>query len=289
MRSHSFWAIAAVLALTAAARADDTYTIKFKRAPEVGKAVTVKSTDSSTGVTNVTDADGKPVGEEAKITQKDEEVYTETVLARDDKHVTKFKRTYEKATRTTNGKATARSYEGLTLVFEQKDGKFTVTVEGDKPLDKADLAALTRKANEDADEREDVFLPTKPVKVGDSWKVDGKSLDKAFAKSGGMDPERSSAEGNLVKAYKKDGHQYGTIQVTMKMGLKPPPMVTFDKPPLIEMKITLDAPIDGSTTAGLMTMTGNVATKFTAERMGKKFTVDNKTELSGRKEVSAEK
>jgi hypothetical protein len=290
MRSHSFWAIAAVLALTAAARADDTYTIKLKHSPDVGKTVTVKDTDSNTSTTKIFDADGKALGEEMKKTQKDEQVYAETVLARGDKHPTKYKRTYEKATRTQDGKMTARSFEGLTLVFEEKDDKFTVTVEGDKPIDKADLAELTRKANESEDDRDEVFLPGKPVKVGDTWKIDGKALAKAFAKTGGLDPEHSSGVGKLVKAYKKDGRQHGVIEMTLKMAPdKTPPGVKFDKPPVLEAKITLDTAIDGSTTAGVMTMTGGTAGKATVEQNGQKFNVELKTDLSGKQERSAEK
>src|SRR5262249_38776204 len=155
---------------------------------------------------------------------------------------------YEKATRTRNGKTEPRSYEGRTIVFEEKDGKYTVTAEGDKPLPKEDLDELTRKANEGSAEQEDAFLPQKPVKVGDTWKVDGKEVAKAFAKSGELDPELTSAEGKLTKAYKEGDHQFGVLTLTLKLAPKPPPNVKFDKPPVVEMTITLDVAIDGSAT-----------------------------------------
>jgi hypothetical protein len=290
MRSNSFWAIAAALALTAGARAEDSYTLKLKQTADVGKTITVKNTDSTTAVIKITDADGKAVGTDMKKTQKDEEVYTETVLARGDNHATKYKRTYEKATRTVDGKAAARSFEGLTLLFEEKDGKFTVTVEGNKPVDKDDLADLTRKANEADEVRDEVLLPTKPVKVGDTWKVDGKTMSKAFAKTGGLNAEHSGAEGKLVKAYKKDGRQYGVIEMTLKVApATTPPGVKFDAPPVIEMKLTLDTTIDGSSTAGVLSMTGGGGGKATVEQNGKKFTVENRADLTGKKEQSAEK
>lgn len=290
MRSHSFWACLTALALTAGGRADDAYTIKIKQGPDVGKAVTVTDTDSKTSSTKVTDADGKVLKDGAKQTEKTDEVYTETVLARKDKDATKYKRTYKTATRTRDGKAEARSYQGRTVLFEKKDGKFTVTVEGDKPLSKEDLADLTHKADEADSARDEVFLPTKPLKVGGIWKVEGKDIVKAFGKGGDkFDADHTGAEGKLVKVYKKDGHQFGVMEVRMKLAPAPDPKVKYEKPPVVEMKLTLDAAIDGSTPAGTATMTGGMVAKVTVEQGGKNFTVDSTLDLSSKKEQSGEK
>jgi hypothetical protein len=290
MRSHSVCVALAALALTTGTRAEDAYTIKLKRGPEVGKSTVLKDNNEHTATTRFLDADGNPTAKDMKHTEKNEEVYTETVLEKGDGHATKFKRTYTKATRTQDGKTETRSFEGRTLIFEEKNGKFTVAVEGDKPVSKEDLEMLTRKVNEQDDAQEDVLLPTKPVKVGESWKVDAKALVKAFSKNGKLDPEHSGAEGKLVKVYQKDGHQYGTLELTVRLAPgTTPPGVKFDKPPVVGMKITLDTAIDGSTTAGKMAMTGGVASKATVEQMGMKLTIDNKVELSGTKEQSGEK
>jgi hypothetical protein len=290
MRNYSFWACLTALALTAGTRADDAYTIKFKHAPDVGKTITVTDNDTKTASNKVTDGDGKVVDDGTKHTEKLDEVYAETVLEKGDKFPKKYKRTYEKATRTLDGKSVARSYEGRTVIFEEKGGKYTVTAEGDKPLSKEDLEELTNKANDNDADKDEVFLPAKPVKVGDSWKIDGKKLVGAFAKDGNLDGEKSGGEAKLTKVYKQDGHQFGTIVMTLKMAAgKAPAGVTFDKPPVVEMKITLDAAIDGSTAAGEMTMTGGMGSKATLEQMGKKFTIDSTVELSGKKKQSAEK
>jgi hypothetical protein len=287
MRGQVFLACLVTLSLTAAGRAQE-YTIKLKHAADPGKSVTVKDHDEKDGTVKVTDASGKTL-EDQKQSEKTDEAYTETVLEKGDKSPKKYKRVYEKATRTRNGKTETRSYEGRTLVFEEKGGKYTVTAEGDKPVAKEDLDELTRKANEADADQEDAFLPKKPVKVGDTWKVDGKELAKAFAKGGALDPDLSSAECKLTKVYKEGDHQFGQLVLTMKLAPKPPPGVKFDKPPVVEMTITLDTAIDGSATKGTMTMTGKSATKATVEQMGMKFNVDNSVTLSGKKEQSLEK
>jgi hypothetical protein len=289
MRSHWFWAFLAALALTAGARADDTYTIKLKHGPDVGKSVTITDTDTKTQSNKVSDSDGKVIDDGKKRTEKLDEVYTETVLARGDKDATKYKRAYEKATRTRDGKAEARSYEGRTVLFEKKGDKFTVTAEGDKPLSKEDLEELTRKANDVDTSRDEIFLPGKAVKVGDTWKVEGKDLVKTLGKGGNLDPEHSSAEGKLVKVYKKDNHQFGVIEMTLKLAPAATPGIKYEKTPVVEMKVTLDAAIDGSTTAGVMSMTGSMAAKGTAEAGGKTFTVDTSIEMSAKQDRSAEK
>jgi hypothetical protein len=291
MRSFSLWAAVAALALAAGARGEDAYTIKLKHAPEVGKTITVKESNSKTQTTKLTDGEGNVLEAAKKTTEAVAEVYTETVLEMGDKAAKKYKRTYEKATRTRDGKAEARSYEGRTLLFEEKDGKYTVTAEGGKPISKEDLDELTYKANDAGAARDEALLPGKPIKVGDSWKVGGKELARAFEKSwdGKMDPDRSSATGKLVKVYKQDGHPFGVIEMALALAPTPPPGAKDEKPLVLDMKLTLDTAIDGSTTAGVLTMSGGLAGKGTFEQKGKKVTADFTVELSGRREQSAEK
>jgi hypothetical protein len=290
MRGQFLWACVAALSLTAAGARAQEYTIKLKHFPDPGKSVVVKDTDEKEATLKVTDPDGKKV-QDQKQSEKADEVYTETVLEKGDKSPKKYKRTYEKATRTRDGKAEARSYEGRTLHFEEKDGKYTVTAEGDKPLAKEDLDELTRKANEGSAEQEEAFLPKKPVKVGDTWKVEGKEVAKVFAKDGELDPDLTSVEGKLTKVYKEGDHQFGVLTLTLKVAPKPkfPPTFKAEKPPVVESTVTFDVAIDGSTTKGTMTMTGNSGLRGTDEQMGKKFGVEQTVKLSGKREQSPEK
>jgi hypothetical protein len=296
MRSYPLWACLAALALAGAARAEDTYTIKLKHWPDAGKSITVTDTSTQTSISNILDADGKPLGpKDDKHVQKQEEKYTETVLEKGEKRPAKYKRVYEKAATSMDGKATSRSYEGRTIVFELKDGKYTVTAEGEKRLDAKDVEDLTRRANEDEGEKDQLLLPSKPVKVGDTWKIDGKALAKAFANQaqGELDVDKSGGDGKLTKVYTKDGKQFGVVEMTLKLATKvtklPPGITKFLEDPTIDMKLTLDTALDGSSTAGSLTMTGKVKTKVAGEQKGIKFTVDSLVDVGGKQERTVEK
>ncbi len=287
MRGQVLGALLAILVLASGAQGQK-YTITLRRAPDVGKSVVVKDSEGKTVVVKLYDDTGNLLNNE-KHTEKNEEVYTETILEKGEKSPRKYRRTYEKATRTRDDATQVRSYQGRTLVFTQKDGKYAVAAQGDKPLDREDLAELTRKANDRDEAQEQVFLPKKPVAAGDSWKIDTAELVKAFSKNGKLDPKRTSAEARLTRAYRKDGRQFGTIAMTLRLALGEAPRgVTFEKPPVVEMKITLDTAIDGSSTAGKMTMTGKTTSKASVEQKGKKLVIESQVDLSGTKEQSRE-
>jgi len=287
MRSSLFGSFLAILALAVGARAEDTYTIKLKPLPDDGKSITISNTESTTASNKVTDANGKVFDDGKKHTETREETYAETVLEKGDKRPNKYKRAYEKATLTRDGKTETRSYEGRTLIFENKDGKYTVSVEGDKPVSKEDLADLTSRANEPSDKQHELFLAPKPVKVGGTWKVDGKKIAEIIPQR--LDLERTSGEGKLTKVYQKDSHTFGVIVLTLKMAIALPKGAEFEKQPVLEFKLTLDTAIDGSSTAGVLTGSGGMASKGTIEQGGQKFTVESNLDVSGKRTQSAEK
>ena len=284
MRCFTYCACLAALALMAAGARAETYTIKLKDSADVGKSMVVKDTDTKTELTKVRDADGNLV-KDVKHTETTNEEYTETVLAKEGRLPTRYKRTYDKATRTLEGKTTPLSYEGRTILFEKKDDKFLVRPEGDKPVDRKDLEQLTRKANQREDHLVDVLLPRKPVAVEDTWKIDGKD----FATGPGLDPATSGGEAKLVKVYKKGDSLYGQIVITLKVGFKPAKDAKFEKAPVLETKLTLDTAIDGSSTAGTLKSSGGVGYVLIDERGGKKMKIESRQELSGKTEQSAEK
>jgi hypothetical protein len=174
--------VASVILLSACAAeaAEQKYSIKLKTYPEAGKTVTVRDTDKDTGSVKFFDPDGKLVNEvKPKIREK---VYSITVLARkkSDAPAEKFTRVYEKATETENGKSKTLSYQGRTVVFELKEGKYWVGVVGKPPLDEKDLDEFIEKANHypsgDAD-FDKAMMPAKPVTVGDRWTADPKPFE----------------------------------------------------------------------------------------------------------------
>jgi hypothetical protein len=290
MRGYSFWACLAALALAAGTRAQEGYTIKLKHGPDPGKSVVVKSKEKGTDASTVTDADGKTTGQ--KRTIETEEVYTETVLEGGDKKPRKFKRSYEKASQTADGKTVALPHQGRTVLFELKDGKYQATAEGTPALDRGLIAFLAGKADATGESADDLFLPRKPVKAGDRWAVEGKALAEDFARTGAMviDPDKSKSEVTLTKVYDKDGKRFGVLEVRTALAIKQAMGLTFATPAAAELRATLDVVIDGSSPAGKAVLSNKQKGKGTAtDPAGKKFTVDLDVEESVTKEQSAEK
>ncbi len=281
----------AALSLTAAGARAQEYTIKFKHSPEPGMSVTVKENSKETNAFTATDPNGKIVNQ-GKTAMVIDEVYTETVLEKGDKRPKKFKRTYEKATRTDGPNKLTLPYEGRTIIFELKGEKYTATAEGTPALPKELLEQLVSRASGNDSEVDDAILPEKPVKVGDKWAIEPKRVAKALAKEGAfeLDTDKSKGDVTLIKAYMKDGTQFGVLEVSMKLAVKKVGELTFDPPATMELKATLDVSIDGSGTAGTETSTSKLQGKGTETPPGgQKIAVDLTVEGSGKKEVSASK
>jgi hypothetical protein len=101
-------------------------------------------------------------------------------------------------------------------------------------------------------------MPSGPIKVGESWQVPPEKIEKfAQAVGGGkmkFDPKRSSLGGKLLNAYKKDGAQYGTLELTITLfiteidfGFGAPSKTTAESKMVI--KSTSDVCIDGTSPA----------------------------------------
>ncbi|MBA4189539.1 MAG: hypothetical protein C0467_16250 [Planctomycetaceae bacterium] len=255
MRQTGFAGIVLGL-LAVSANAQEAVTIKEGR-PNVGDRVRVTKTDSMKTVVTVT------VG--GKTSTKDDPesksiVYTDEVLAVGEgmRKPLKLKRTYEKYEVAKGGKVLPGPPLNTAIVIEKKESKYTYNAEG-KTLDAAFVATLTKEFEEDAnDPGAKELFPDKPVKPGDTWKVDLSKVGWLSGKDAKLaaDLEKSELTGKLVKAYKKDGKQFGVLEftgsVTIKsLGEKSPVMV---KPgSIMTFKMSGEGCIDGTAPSGKMT------------------------------------
>jgi hypothetical protein len=289
MRWQSFWVSLVVLTLAAAgARAQKAYTIKLKHDADAGKRFQMSDTEKQDGTLKTLSSDGKVLKEDRRSTVK-EEVFFETTLERGAKRPVRFKRTYEKATIMTGDRTVSRSFEGRTVFFELKEGKYQARVEGDRPLRQADLDELTRKANERDDELDDVFLPARAVEVGERWSIDSKALAAAFARIGKLDPTSTSGEATLLRVEDRDARPFGIIEVRLKLGVKEVQGLKFEVPAAMDMKMTLATGLDGSSTAGTLTRTSRLMGRIQVEDRSKnKYIVEINLDMSGRQARSAE-
>jgi hypothetical protein len=262
---RSTWKLLCVAALVLAASAPSekpataadgpAYELKVKRFPAVGKSLTEKSTDKGNGTVKVLDDNGKVLKEEAQDETK-ERVFTLTTVEGGDKKPKKYKVAYEKATDTKGNNATPLSYQCKTQIYELKDDKYEITVDGGGELAAKDLKVLSEKANKPDDT--EVFLPKKAVKVGDSWSVDLKELAKTLGKGPELDEDKSKGTVKLVKVTEKNNAKIGVLEIKMTLVSKAAPMFPAMT---IDVDGTLETAIDGSSTAGKMTSTGKISAK----------------------------
>jgi hypothetical protein len=216
------------------------------------------------------------------MTQKKDEVTTKSFIYVDEiianptnaKRATKIKRTYQKAVLGKDGKAKSLSVEGKTVLIEKKGEKHSFTVNGQTVG--ADTLKLLQDELDKSASRDfrDAMFPTQPVKPGESWKVDVADLIKAIGEPGPIfDKDKLTATGTLVKAYKKDGKQFGVIEFNIAT-----PVTGFGaKSPLklyegsMTLKLIRDGCIDGSAA------TGKATTKMSLTFSGSAMNIDVKS------------
>jgi hypothetical protein len=261
IRSLGVIAVVGLLAAPAAAGAQEAYTIKLKRAGQ-GQTSLVDKTESATQAIKVADNNGN-VLQEKDEKQTKHMVYKETVLEKKaGQRATRLKRQYEKATVTVGGDTKTLPYQGKTVLIEKKDGKYTFRIEGGEELTGEDAQQLKEefsKGKLDDEALEKLFLPKRPVKVGETWQIDPALLAKGLQEDARMEVnvEKSKASGKLLKAYKKDGRQFGVLQLNLDIvpksfsegGMK----VVLQPGAKMVVELKADACIDGSISSGTAT------------------------------------
>jgi hypothetical protein len=245
------WVMAAlVVTLCPLAASAQEYAIKVKR-PGLGDKSQVKLADMSDIEFKILDNGGNAV-QEKKEMKAHKFVFLETGLERapagDD--LVRLKRHYEHGERKIDGTRETLPYQGKTLLIEKKDGKFQFQTEGaaGEIIEGKEADELNEEFNK-GDFRKlinDHFLPRKAVKVDETWKLDVAPLAKDFSKDGKIeiDQNKSKGTGKLVKAYQKNGKQFGVIELVIEF---PVTHLINDgnKSPTKEGKITIKVARDG--------------------------------------------
>ena len=233
--------LVAMLAVGALVRGqDETYTIKLKE--HAGKGQALKVTDRYTGTSHfkITDPDGKVIRDQ-KEPDVSETVYTEKVLEEGGKRPRKISRVYGKATQTKGNKTTEKPYSGRTLLFQLKEGKYEGSAEGKPEVPSKDLTRMAEDLSEETAKTQ-ALLPKKAVKVGESWALGGKEVARILGGGFPIDPAKSRGKGKLVKAYRKDGKQFGVLEFRLDVVGKS----TDEDRSSGVVSVVYDTPIDGS-------------------------------------------
>lgn len=208
-----FGALATAALLCAAAQAQDPVTIKFAD-PKSGDRVKVEEEEEGVAKTTVTVGGKDQVKEEKggkKVTFVEEVV---TAGSGPGKRPTKLTRTYERAEFTKGDKTTEGAPLKTEIVIEKKDGKWSFTADGKAVT--GPLGDDLSKAFNRPDVPPNAMFPDKPVKAGDSWKV---NLAVAVPDAPGMkfDRDKGKGGGTLVKTETRDGATFGTFELVVEL------------------------------------------------------------------------
>jgi hypothetical protein len=270
MKCSVAWAVLVGLFVwTNAGHAQQAITIKLKDRGE-GESLLVKRNEKTTTKVKVTDGGGNVLVDQKEI-KTDIQEYQETTLKREaGKNATKLVRAYGKVRAGKDEQLEDGALQSKTVVIEKKGDKYTFTYKDGASVEGEAEAALIKdfsKKSDSSSELEKLVLPAQPVKAGESWKIDMRKIVTELAKVGAMelDGAQATGKGTLVKAYKKDGRQFGEMKFKMDM-----PIVTigqgkeqlkFAADARIGIVMTFDVCVDGTSEAGTlkmkMTMGGN--------------------------------
>ncbi len=208
---------------------------------------------------------------------------------------TKVKRTYQKAEMTFQGRKIAPSLIGKEVLIDLSGPNPAFNIDG-KELTGDDLLFMAEGLKDRASQKEEdrsfenFILPKNPVAVGETWKPDLPALLKKMSEDVPItfDPANSTATGKLLKAYKKNGRQFGAFEVAMdltmaKVGIGP---MTFALDGSSNMKLTMrfDGCIDGASASGTkeMILESKMAGKM-KNADGVEVKLDGSAKINGKK------
>lgn len=227
-----------------------TITLKF-REKKVGDKSIVTGTNNQSITNTVTGPQGKKQ-EAPKTVEKYEYIEVILEMPAGAELPTKFTRHYKIAEqRLGDGPLMKPSYVGKTVLFEKKDGQYTISADG-KPLPEEEDKIFHLALNKPSELKESDFAPKKPVAINESWTVDPAVIEK-WANSIGFPINRakSHATSKLAKAYIKDDKQWGVIESKIDFVIEGEDRGTTAFGSLT-LDVTLDMVLDGSSIEKVM-------------------------------------
>ncbi|MEO2088195.1 MAG: hypothetical protein ABGY75_01685 [Gemmataceae bacterium] len=279
-------AIAAAVSVSSAPAADEAVTIKVRRLA-TGDVVKQEKSDEATETTIVT-AGLQETKQEQKSGNK--AVFVDEILEADGKAIkpAKLKRTYETAEVSQGGKKVDVGLAGKTVLIEKGKDKYTYTIDG-KPVNRAAAAMLEREFDRPGMAGfEEVMIPKKPVKVGDTWSADPKEMVKLLEGQMGVDPDNTKVTGKLLKVYDQSGAKFGVLEFALNIAVTtlktPMGVLNATAGSTLTFTITMDGCIDGSQYGGTSkgTVKGDLGIKMpnTEVKITLDGTMDSKAGLS---------
>jgi hypothetical protein len=205
----------------------EKYSIPFKWVAK-GSVTHVEKTIVGTKSTKIVDNTGAILKDETNkyITTL---IYDETILEIPDliKRATVVRRNYQKATVKTGDDTAVLPFQDKTVIIEKKQAKYQFRHEGGKEIAGHDAQELDMEFNNRSNDFDFqamllMLLPKKDVAPNEEWKIAMAEFLKAFEQATKfvVDADKSRATAMLVRAYKKDGRQFGDVVITLHLPVK---------------------------------------------------------------------
>jgi hypothetical protein len=219
-------------------------------------------------------------------------VYTDEIItaAEGSGKPVKLKRTYTKYDVLKDGKNLDGAPLDSPILIEKKDGKYTFTCQKELSpgFEKKLVGEFERDAGAPSVEK---LLPGKPVKPGETWKIDVSKLPGLAGNEGlVVDADASELTGKLVKTYQKGGKQFGVLEFTGHLAIKsfgPKSPVKLKAGSKMGIKMTAEGCIDGTDPSG--TTKGSLSIKVDGDGGGISISVAGEGTMTSTEELLPKK
>ena len=258
-------------------QAQEAFTLKLKET-RVGDKVLISKTLKETNTVKIQDDKGATLfdkSEDGGIVME----FKETCLKREPKkRPTHVEREYVKAQQTKDGKTENLALQGKTIVIDKKGDKFTYHYKDGQEVPAAAAGELAKEFGRAEDQTlARLLLPNAAVKVGEGWKIDMEAVvNNVKGDEIGVDAAKATGTGSLLKVYKKDGLQFGAIQIKMMIPVKSigKAQAKVDNG-MIKFDGTFDFCIDGTSENGTLIMKTVISGSSAVEKLpGAKMVFD---------------
>ncbi|HEX3149234.1 MAG TPA: hypothetical protein VHR66_14265 [Gemmataceae bacterium] len=249
--------LVAIAIFASATWADDgPVTIKVKQAA-VGDVVQESKTEKSVNKIEISvNGMEQKKDESASVSVS----YTEEILAKPTgaKKATKIKRVYKSAEMIKDDTKEDLGLAGKAVLIEKTGDTYKITADGQELTGTA-ATILGKEFRKEKQSSDADFLPSGPVKVGATWKIDVSKIAKDASADLDVNVDKSSGTGKLVKVYDKDGRKFGVLEIKMELALNKigpaDQSIELKDGAKLDLTLELDLCIDGSSSAATQKMT----------------------------------
>ena len=239
------------------------YEIKFRPDTKGDKRLVIKEENVESTMPTIP---GQAPG--AKLVINHTVRYVEEILEKEENGPpTRIRRAYDRVQQNVGGVITSQGIEAKTIIIEKNGKGYTYLIEKTQQPVGQDAVLLDAEFMhlDAAAAREKVFLPGKPVAVGETWKIDTDPLLKEAGSVGAiqLDMAKGTNEAKLTRVHKKNGKTFGVFEIKLDYPIlsigKGAELMAFKSNAHLTVTVVRDCCIDGTSSEFSMRTTAVVA------------------------------